>query len=53
MKRRFSLAFVSAAFGVCLLGFAMSPNFGWFIAMEFLPGVNLRERDATRGGGDG
>jgi MFS family permease len=36
---RRTLAFVTAAFGVCLLGFAMSPNFGWFVAVSIPVGV--------------
>ena len=36
---RRTLALVSAGFGVCLLGFAMAPGFGWFLALSIPVGV--------------
>jgi len=36
---RRTLALVTGAFGVCLLGFAMAPNFGWFLVLSIPVGV--------------
>jgi MFS family permease len=36
---RRTLALVTGLFGVCLLGFALSPNFGWFVALSVPVGV--------------
>jgi MFS family permease len=38
-KPRTTLAMASAAFGLCLLGFAAAPNFAWFIAASVPVGV--------------
>jgi MFS family permease len=36
---RRTLSFVAGAFGVSLLGFALAPNFGWFIAASVPVGI--------------